>query len=115
MNENGTNNSICENFTNCSILKFSGIYSIILFLISLIANTTLLWILIKHKKKLLCFINSQMLAISVLCLFETLIDLPIITVTSLYSKFVYNFLFEYFRCIFDTFLKVYFGKNWMLH
>ena len=86
--ENNTNTSICENFTNCSILKFSGIYSIILFLISLTANFTLLWILIKHKNKLLCFINTQMLAISVLCLVETLIDLPIISITSFYLKLV---------------------------
>ena len=66
----------------CSILTNIGIYCVILFILSMILNITLIWILIKNRKKLLDSTNALILSLSILSLLGTLVELPMVSVTS---------------------------------
>ena len=80
-NSNSTFKLSHEKYFNRLLLSYTGIYSIVLFIISFSSNLILILILLKHKNKLLVCINYQILAVSILCLLETLIDLPLVIIT----------------------------------
>ena len=66
----------------CSTLTNIGIYCIILFILSMVLNITLIWILIKNRKELLNSANALILSLSILSLLGTLVELPMISATS---------------------------------
>ena len=63
-------------------LFYIAIYTIILFVVSIASNSSLIWILVKNKK-LLQRANILILALTILNLLGTLIELPIVTITVL--------------------------------
>ena len=70
----------------CSILTNIGIYCLVLFIVSIILNGTLIWILIKHRKKLLDSINTLILSLSMLSMLGTLIELPMVAIAAFSCK-----------------------------
>ena len=71
----------------CSELKNIGIYVVILFIISVISNITLIYILIKNKKHLLNEVNIQIFALSILSLIGTLIELPMVGIAAFACRY----------------------------
>jgi hypothetical protein len=78
----------------CSELINIGIYVVILFIVSLISNITLIYILIKHKKQLLNRINIQIFVLSILNLIGTLIELPMVGIAAFACKYVFSKIFN---------------------
>ena len=84
MIENITKNcsNIIEGLVNCSLLKYAGVYCILLIIISITTSLTLIWVFLKHRKELLHSFNIIILALAVISLFGTLVGLPIVISTT---------------------------------
>jgi hypothetical protein len=83
MIENITKNcSIIIDSVDCSILKYAGVYCILLIVISITTNTTLIWLLLKNRKDMLHNFNILILALAILSLFGTLFGLPTVMITT---------------------------------
>ena len=70
---------------DCSTLNYIGIYCIILFVISIISNTTILGLIIKFSKQLLVN-NILMIWLIILNLIGTLIELPLVAFSAFSCK-----------------------------
>ena len=94
----------------CSELFNIGIYVVILFLISLISNITVIFILLKHKKQLLNRINIQIFALSILNLIGTVIELPMVGIAAFACRYITLKSFYTSSCkqhfLIDSFLDV---------
>ena len=73
---------------DCKILISLGVYCFLLFILSIITNTILIWLLVKYKKDLMQQINSLILALAILALIGTMIGLPTVLITLFQCKFV---------------------------
>ena len=62
-----------------------AIYTIILFIVSVISNSTVAWILMKNKR-LLHRANILILALTIINLLGTLIQLPLLMISTFYKK-----------------------------
>ena len=74
----------------CSTLHNIGIYVVILFIISLISNITVIYILIRHRKSLLTAVNIQILCVSILNLIGTLVELPMVGIAAFVCRFIFG-------------------------
>ena len=92
MNDSKENKSencfLQESTVDCFLFNSVGIYCILLFIVSLLSNLKLIWILIKNKKEMLHQINILILVLALLSLIGTLLGLPLITITAFACKFV---------------------------
>jgi hypothetical protein len=87
--ENNSKNCLNEEpSVDCFFYASVGIYCIFLFIVSLISNSKLIWIIYKNKKELLHQINILILVLAILSLVGTLFGLPLIIITGFYCKFV---------------------------
>ena len=59
-----------------------AVYTIFLFIVSMISNPTLIWILLRNHD-LMNPVNVLILAIALLSIIGTLIELPLVTVSSM--------------------------------
>ena len=71
---------------NIFILKIVAIYTVLLFFISIITNTSLIRVIIKNKKELLHHVNILSLALGLFNLTGTLAGLPVAAITALKHK-----------------------------
>ena len=69
----------------CYKLKYISLYSTILFFTSLFFNSTLLYIIFKHKY-LRTSLNMFIVSISILNLIGTLVEFPIVTISNFHCK-----------------------------
>ena len=84
---NLTNISVSESPDTLSEKLYSiGIFCIVLLIISLISNTTLIWILLKNKTELLCYSNILVLFLAIISLIGAIIELSIIITTTFKQK-----------------------------
>ncbi len=74
----------------CSTLRSIGIYIVVLFIISFISNITLIYALIKYRKNLLTALNIQILCLSILNLFGTMIELPMVGIAAFVCRFIFG-------------------------
>jgi hypothetical protein len=74
-----------EALAESSTLHNIAIYSIILFIVSAISNSTVTWILLKNKS-LLHRANILILTLTIINLTGTLIQLPILIISTFYKK-----------------------------
>ena len=84
MIENLTKNYsiVMEVLMDCSSLKYIGGYCIILIILSVITNTALIWVFIKHRKKFLHSFNILILALAIIRLLGTIVSLPTVATTA---------------------------------
>ena len=88
MTENYTNSSTIDTKPfDCLILKFVGIYCILIFIISIASNVSLIWVLLSNKKKLLHQFNILIFALAVLSLLGAIVDLPLVIITSFECRY----------------------------
>ncbi len=66
----------------CFTLIPIAVYTILLFIVAFISNPTLIWILLRNKE-LMSPVNVLILALSALNIVGTLIELPLVTVSSM--------------------------------
>ena len=69
----------------CVKLTYIGIYSLCLFALSLSVNTVCLWMLLKNRR-FLTPINYVVLSLTVVNLFGTLTDIPLVTINAFNCK-----------------------------
>lgn len=75
----------------CFKLRLIGVYCLILFIVSAIFNSALLFAFIKHKS-LRTSLNMFIMALTAFNLFGTLVELPFIVISNLYCKYKLKFL-----------------------
>ncbi len=68
--------------TKCSYLKVAAIYVISLFTVSVVANVTLLWVLLK-RREMRTPVNSFIIYFTFLSLYGTMSEFPMITISML--------------------------------
>jgi hypothetical protein len=87
--ENNSKNCVHEEpAVDCFLFTSAGIYCIFLFIISLLSNSKLIWIIYKYKKELFHQINILILVLAILSLLGTLLGLPLIIIMAFSCKFV---------------------------
>ena len=69
----------------CYKLKIVALYSTILFVVSMIANPSLIWIILRNKD-LMNPANACVLPLAVLSIIGTLIELPLVTTSASLCK-----------------------------
>ena len=79
--ENMSHNIVKELPLDCVMSKYFGFYSISLFGVALISNAAIIWLYIKHKKKLSQGVYILFFAIAIIDLFVTIVCLPVVTST----------------------------------
>ena len=85
---NKTENStwiIPEVTVECYKLKPIAVYCVILFIIGLLSNSTLIYVLLRHRS-LLNPVNLLLLALGILSLIGVLIELPLVTISAILCK-----------------------------
>jgi hypothetical protein len=113
-----------EALAESSTLHNIAIYSIILFIVSAISNSTVTWILLKNKS-LLHRANILILTLTIINLIGTLIQLPILIISTFYKKLklfsLYHLLKFFFHltqiCIWKIWLQfpsVFYVFCWLL-
>lgn len=75
-----------ESPVECFKLKIIAVYCLIIFLLSLITNSILIWILVFYKE-LRNSMNTFMLALSICNLIGSLIELPMVIISNFNCKF----------------------------
>jgi hypothetical protein len=70
---------------DCEQLKPIAIYCVVLFIVSLISNPTLIWILLRNRE-LMNPVNVLILALASLSIIGTLIELPLVSVSAILCK-----------------------------
>ena len=73
----------------CYKLKPIAIYLILLFIVSIVSNSTLSWIVIKYKETM-SPINTLMLPLAVMNIIGTLIELPLVFISSVSCKYYFT-------------------------
>jgi len=68
--------------TKCSYLKVTAIYVISLFTVSVVANVTLLWVLLK-RREMRTPVNSFIIYFTILSLYGTTSEVPMIAISIL--------------------------------
>ena len=84
---------------DCSILTSIGVFCIILFLVSVLSNSTLMWILIKNRDDLFNTVNILTVILSAINLIGTLIEIPMVGTAAFKCKFI----FGKYGCYFEGF------------
>ena len=79
--------TVPELFIDSYKLKIISVYCALLFIVSIISNPTLIWILLRNKE-LISPANALILPIAVLSIFGALFELPIVSLSSFYYKLV---------------------------
>lgn len=88
----------------CSSLRYIGLYCTILFILGVIANPLLIWIILRNND----LINSTNLLIVTLAILNTigiLIELPLVSA----SAFLCKFTFGKFGCYWESFFMFFIG------
>jgi hypothetical protein len=88
---------------DCQILKGFGVYSIMLFLISIISNGILIFVILKHKSLLMTNTNVLILTVSIINLLATILYSPFTTI----ATFNCDFIFGRIGCNFEGFVKTF--------
>ena len=73
-----------EALADSETLKYICVFCVFLLMVSITFNSTLIWILISNKE-LLQRVNIMVLALTILSLYGTLIELPML-ITSIFNK-----------------------------
>ncbi len=75
----------------CNLLNYFGIYYLILFIISIISNIAILYILAKNRKSsMIRGRNILILVLVLLNLLGTIVALPIVIMTSFSCRYVFK-------------------------
>ena len=89
----------------CYKLQIIGGYCIFLFIAGIIANPTIIWIILKNKK-LINPVNILVVALAILNTIGVLIELPLVTI----SAFMCRFTFGKFGCYSEAFVMFFIGS-----
>lgn len=113
---NVQNYSLNYSPVECKKLQIVAIYSILLFILSIVFNSKMVFVFLKYKE-LFNSLNIFIISLSVLNIFATLGELPFIIISNLYCRLINqdNFpIFHLLLClIFCSIFKVDFRKNRM--
>jgi hypothetical protein len=88
----------------CYKLQVIGGYCTILFIVGIIANPTIIWIILRNKE-LVNPVNILIVALSILNTIGVLVELPLVTI----SAFMCRFKFGKLGCYWEAFLMFFIG------
>lgn len=90
----------------CYELKLIGGYCIVLFVVGIIANPLLIWIILKNKT-LINSVNIVILSLTILNTIGLLAELPLVTLSAIMCKFTLG----KFGCYLEAFLLFFIGST----